>query len=213
MEKKSGRKYPRIRVDFTVEVREGAQSARMRALTMGGGGLFLATSEPPTCGTELSLFFRPARHLPVLEAKSRVCYVVPDKGAAVQFTEISAENHRLILRLLHRRTGDKRKYPRAALAAQVQYKETTSLALARDVSAGGMFIETKSPLPPGSRINLRFNLDASDPVVLTVAEVTYGIAQLGMGVQFVNLSPQDKLRIESYITTPAAPASATPQTK
>jgi len=36
-----------------------------------------------------------------------------------------------------------------------------------------MFIETERPLPVGTRVNLRFNLDYRGSIIVAMAEVTY----------------------------------------
>lgn len=194
------RKYPRVGVSFPVEYTVGGQTYRGRAVSLGGGGLFLAVQGPLVPGTQISLRFRPAKHLPFIAAKAKVCYQVPGRGVGVEFTEISPENRRTFLRLILRRQGDKRKYPRAPLAAQIESQGSVSLALSRNVSPGGMFIETTQPLSVGSRINLRFNLDDGGPIVVARAEVTYLVANLGMGVQFINLPPTALKRIETHVS-------------
>jgi c-di-GMP-binding flagellar brake protein YcgR len=162
-------------------------------------------------GLELSLRFRPARHLPFIEAKARICYVVPGKGSGVEFTEITPEQHHLILRLIHHKTANRRRFPRVQLATQIYTKEEMSLAFSRDISLGGMFIETREPGPIGSEIDLRFHLDDGGPVVIAQAEVKYHVAKLGMGVSFIDMAPSDRKRIEAYIAKkPALPEPAAP---
>jgi c-di-GMP-binding flagellar brake protein YcgR len=195
------RKYPRIPADFTVQFNLDGKAYRERASAVGGGGLFLSVKQKPPLelGTELSVQFRPAKHLPMMEAKSRVCYVVPGEGAAVEFIEIDAENRRLLLQYIHNRTGNRRKYPRASLATQIQCEESMSLAFSRDISLGGLFIETDQPMPVGSRINLRFNLEENDPIIVTSAEVTYQVGRMGVGVQFIDISQENLKRIGDYV--------------
>jgi c-di-GMP-binding flagellar brake protein YcgR len=125
--------------------------------------------------------------------------VVPGEGAAVEFIKIDPENRRLLLQYIHNRTGNRRKYPRASLATQIQCEESMSLAFARDISLGGLFIETDQPMPVGSRITLRFNLDENDPIIVTSAEVTYQVGRMGVGVQFIDLSPEYQSRIGNYV--------------
>ncbi len=187
----------------------GEETFRTQASTLGGGGIFFGVQAPPAPGSEFIVRFRPAKHLPVIQAKVKVCYHVQGKGVAVEFTDISPQHRQLILRLIHHKSADKRKLPRAPLAAQIECQQCLSLAFARDVSIGGMFIDTKKPLPVGSRLNLRFNLDDGGPIVVTVAEVVYEVEKLGMGIQFSELAVPDRKRIEGYIkkfqgTVPAA---------
>lgn len=201
MAQKYTRKYPRIAADFTVQFLLGGKTYRERASAVGGGGLFLSLKQHPPLemGTEIKVQFRPAKHLPIMEANSKVCYVVPGEGAAVEFIEIDPEHRRMLLQYIHNRTGNRRKHPRAALATQIQCEETMSLAFARDISLGGMFIETDQPMPVGSRITLRFNLEENDPIMVTSAEVTYQVGRMGVGVHFIDVSPEDLKRIGNYV--------------
>jgi hypothetical protein len=205
---KNLRRSPRVSVSFPVEYTAGNMTCRLRAGTLSGGGLFLTGPQELAPGTEIALRFRPARHLPLIEAKARVCYQVPGRGAAVAFEEISAEHRHLLLRLIHHKTGNKRAFPRAPLATQIECEECMSLAFSRDVSLGGMFIETTRPMPVGSRLSLRFNLDDNGPIIVAAAEVAYQVVKLGMAVQFVELAPEDRQRLEAYVARAEAPATA-----
>ncbi len=165
-------------------------------------GYSSGSRHPFPVGTEIALRFRPAKHLPVIETKAKVCYQVPGQGAAIEFTDIDPQRRNQLLRLIHHKTADRRKYARAPLATQIQCQECMTLAFSRDVSPGGMFIYTKEPLPVGSRVNLRFNLDDGGPVVVSVAEFTYDVAKLGMGIQFIDIRAADRNRLEAYVFRP-----------
>lgn len=201
LDRKYFRKYPRIPIDFSVQFNLDGVDHRERASALGGGGLFLNFKGlvALNMGTEITVHFRPAKHFPLIEAKSRVCYVVPGQGVAIEFTEINAEHQRLILQFIHNKIGKRRKHPRASFATQIECKECMTLAFARDISVGGMFVETDQPMPVGSRLNLRFNLEDQAPITVAAAEVTYQVGKMGVGVQFVDVAPEDLKRIESYV--------------
>jgi c-di-GMP-binding flagellar brake protein YcgR len=196
------RKYPRIPAEFSVQILLNDRTYRERASAVGGGGLFLSVKEisAPLVGTELMVQFRPAKHLPIIKSKAKVCYSVEGEGIAVEFLEIDPEHRRLLLQFIHNKTGNRRKHPRAHLATQIQCEEAMSLAFARDISVGGMFIETNNPMPVGSRLTLRFNLENNDPIVEAAAEVTYQVGRMGVGVQFIELTSDDLTRIDNYVT-------------
>lgn len=206
--------YPRVGVDLPVELSYAGKTLRERATTLGGRGMFLAFTSPLPLGCEIDLRFRPAKHLPVLQTKAKVLYQIPQKGTGVQFTEIDAQDRQMLLRLIHHRLADRRKYPRAPLATRVLCNESMSLAFSRDVSLGGMFVGTSQPVPVGSELRLRFHLEDGGPVIVADGEVAYQVEKLGMGVRFNDLSPDDRNRIEAYVgksavvTDPAAPLSA-----
>lgn len=201
LKKPDVRKYPRIPARFPVEYKLGETTVRSRASTLGGGGMFIEDRGTLPRGAEISLRFRPARHLPYLEAKGRVCYVLPERGSGVEFTEISREHHQLILRLIHHKTANRRESPRVPLATQIHIQDSMALAFSRDVSVGGLFVETKVIYEIGTRMDLRFHLNDGGPVVIARGEVRYIVPKMGMGVQFVDLSRNDRKRIEELVAT------------
>jgi PilZ domain len=196
--RKEHRKFPRVPVRFTVECRLGERNFRARAAILGGGGIFLEMPEAPEPGVEVSLCFRPAKHLPFIKAKAKVCYHVPGQGVAFEFSEITPEDRHLILRLVEHKKGDRRNFPRVRLATQVECEAAMILTFSRDVSVGGMFVETNTPLPTGSILTLRFNLNNQASVVAK-GVVTYQVRKFGMGVHFLDLSPEDRKIIEEYV--------------
>ncbi len=198
MARKEHRTFPRIPARFPVECCMGEKSLRARAAILGGGGILVEMQDALEPGTEVSLRFRPARHLPLINAKAKVKYRLPGQGVAFEFTEITPGDRELILRLVEHKKGDRRKYPRARLATQVECEAAMLLTYSRDVSVGGMFIETKAPLPVGSVLTLRFILDDQTSVAAK-GVVTYQIRKFGMGVQFLELSPAGRKSIEDFV--------------
>jgi c-di-GMP-binding flagellar brake protein YcgR len=147
----------------------------------------------------------------VVEAKARVCYLVPGRGIGVEFTDIQSQHRRHILRLIHHRNARQRHFPRVLLATQVEHAEGSLIGFSRDLSTGGMFVETNQLLDPGQRLNLRFHLDNEEAIVKTEAEVLYQIPRVGIGLQFTEVSPEDYERIREYVTR--RDASAAPSGK
>ena len=185
-------------VRFPVECRVGDNTLRARAAILGGGGIFVELKDAPEVGAEVTLRFRPARHLPYIKAKAKVRYHLPGQGVAFEFTEITPDDQERILRLIEHKKGDRRKYPRVRLATQVECEAAMILTFSRDVSVGGMFVETNTPLPTGAILTLRFNLDNQTSIVAK-GVVTYQIKKFGMGVHFLDLTPEDRRSLEGYV--------------
>ena len=102
---------------------------------------------------------------------------------------------------------EKRQDPRTFIKIKIDY-ETDGAYLydySRDLSEGGIFIQTSKPLKLGERIILRFIL----PEVLEKVETTGEVAWVnlpgtegltpGMGVRFVDLTPAKIAMIEDVI--------------
>ncbi len=58
-----------------------------------------------------------------------------------------------------------------------------------DVSAQGMFINTSRTFPEGAVLSLQFRLELSGAEVCTRSEVRYCLPGVGVGVEFVGISP------------------------
>jgi len=193
------RRYPRIPVRVAVDYTAGEESARCYAGTLSGGGLFLTSVVGFEPGKAITVRFRPAKHLPIIQAKASVRYVMADRGTAVEFAEISHEDRHRILRLIHQKTGDRRLNPRAPLATQLECNGCMTLAFSRDIGISGMFIETTAPLSVGASITVRFNLDQKASVVTATAQVVYQVEKMGMGICFTEIEPQDRDAIGAYL--------------
>jgi c-di-GMP-binding flagellar brake protein YcgR len=204
------RQYPRLSVNMTIDYSVGEKSFRGAIKILSGGGLYLTSIEGLEAGKEISLRFRPARHLRVINAKAKILYVLPKPGAGLEFTEITDEDRNTVLRLIHQKTRDRRLNPRAPLATQVQCDQCMSLAFSRDISLGGMFIETDELLPVGSALTVRFNLEQREKVVSASAKVTYQIEKMGMGVVFTEIGQEDSDAIRHYLESQRAVSGTDP---
>jgi c-di-GMP-binding flagellar brake protein YcgR len=193
------RKYPRVPVDLPAVYTLHARTKRARILTLGGGGIFLADPEPINVGTRLTIRFRPAKHFPPLEVAAEVRYQVPGKGMGIEFLEIDSAYRQKLMRFIIHQMGETRQFSRARLAAQVEHEGGTQIGFSRNISLGGMFIETKEPVATGTYLKMRFNLDDDGPTIIVEGEVRYAVEKIGMGVRFLDLSHADQKRIDGYL--------------
>ncbi len=68
-----------------------------------------------------------------------------------------------------------------------------------DLSVDGVFVDTRTVLPPGVVANLRFTLNGVE--IRTIAEVRYSMAGMGMGLRFLDLADADRQAIATYVAT------------
>jgi PilZ domain len=68
-----------------------------------------------------------------------------------------------------------------------------------DVSPQGMFISTSHRFPEGAVFNLKFRLALTGAEIQTRCEVRYCLPGVGVGVEFVGISPEDVSKIEREI--------------
>jgi PilZ domain len=68
-----------------------------------------------------------------------------------------------------------------------------------DISTRGMFINTSRPFPEGAVLNVRFRLAISGEQFQVRCEVRYCLPGVGVGVEFIGISPEAVRAIENEI--------------
>jgi hypothetical protein len=68
-----------------------------------------------------------------------------------------------------------------------------------DLSPHGMFVSTAKEFPEGAILKLRFRLSRSGIMVKTRCEVRYCLKDVGLGVEFLEISPEFVQAIENEI--------------
>ncbi len=103
---------------------------------------------------------------------------------------------------------DKRRFKRVKHVFRVDYSTPEALfnEFADDISEGGLFIKTKTPLPIGSEIILEFVLPLLEEPIRVRGRVEWHTELPwvrkripGMGVSFQDLSPADKEKINEVV--------------
>lgn len=74
-----------------------------------------------------------------------------------------------------------------------------------DISTRGMFINTNRVFPEGAVLKVAFRLAATGTRVQTRAEVRYCLPGVGVGVEFVEISPEAVDAIQREIETTREP--------
>lgn len=101
-----------------------------------------------------------------------------------------------------RRRIDRRKHPRYPVSgggAEIRQQGVDSRIWARltDISRGGCYLETMSPLPVLTYVNLTLTLDEQH--LQTKGQVVVAHPHFGMGVQFLDLSDKDRPVLEAWL--------------
>ena len=102
------RRYPRIGLPRGMFIAWQGPGARLvsRVATLGLGGLYINTPDPPPAGDLVRVFFE----VPGGEVRARAVVRVsePGKGMGIEFTAMSSEARGRIHQLLLRLLGDRR---------------------------------------------------------------------------------------------------------
>ena len=111
-----------------------------------------------------------------------------------------------------RRRIDRRKharYPVSGGGAEIRQQGVDSRIWARltDISLGGCYLETMSPLPVLTYVNLGLILEEQH--LNAKGQVVVAHPNFGMGIQFIDMSAADRKMLESWLAT-LAPKVVTP---
>ena len=108
------------------------------------------------------------------------------------------ESQQLLELLQNWQEDERRKTPRKPFSLSVQYATEHEILtdFPRDVSSGGMFIETSAPLSVGQQITLTFSPPNQKEPIRVTAEVAW-TGPGGVGVRFTSSSKDLEKMIES----------------
>ena len=95
---------------------------------------------------------------------------------------------------------ERRRNDRSRLIVDVYFdgKDATGLASTKDISVGGLYMNTQANLPEGSVLLVRIPFGEGKQVVAN-AEVVYSNNGLGVGLRFQGLSDDDRALIEREV--------------
>lgn len=88
------------------------------------------------------------------------------------------------------------KRDRTALEVRCESFGIDEIFVSRDVSTGGLFLNTPEPLVPGSQVELSFRVTPEGPQIECSGRVVYALAGIGMGIQFVDPKGEIKLALD-----------------
>ena len=90
---------------------------------------------------------------------------------------------------------ERRRYERSRLIIDVFFNgdDLTGIAGTKDISAGGLYMNTQAEIPEGAVLTLRIPLEGHD--IVCNGEVVYSNPGVGVGVTFQGLSDEDREHI------------------
>jgi uncharacterized protein (TIGR02266 family) len=96
----------------------------------------------------------------------------------------------------NRRTG-----PRVVLGIPIAYRfgNTIAAAVTLNISRGGVAVRTTNPLDAGVTVKARFRMPMGKKDVDVDSKVAWSNKRVGMGLEFLNLRPEDQQAIAEYV--------------
>jgi uncharacterized protein (TIGR02266 family) len=103
---------------------------------------------------------------------------------------------------------EKRVHPRAPIITKVEVKHKGHgfLAVTEDISSGGMRIATANPPAVGDTLELTFALGDTQREIRVKAVVRHVIKNSAMGVQFVDVAPDDLANLRDFLRNASSAA-------
>ena len=94
---------------------------------------------------------------------------------------------------------ERRRHERSRLIIDVFFNgdDLTGIASTKDISPGGLYMNTQAEIPEGSVLMLRIPLEGHD--LICNGEVVYSNPGRGVGVTFQGLSEEDRAQLESAL--------------
>src|SRR5690242_5736420 len=191
------RRVPRIPFKATSVVTEAGSAQIVVAQTteLSRFGCFVQTAKPHPKGTRV--------HIEIAEAGTTfvasgvVAYATSD-GMGVVFSMVEPGHYEILAKWLSRTP---RRSDRYSFAATAEVRDLGSrneqVAITRDLSMGGCFVKTTSPLPKGSRILLRIEHGGTE--FMATGRVTDNVSAIGMGVEFIEMTAKDRAILEKWL--------------
>jgi PilZ domain len=98
---------------------------------------------------------------------------------------------------------ERRLFDRSRLIVDVFFdgRDATGVASTKDISLGGLYMNTQATLPEGALLTLRIPLSGDQQVVVN-AEVVYSNPGRGVGVRFHGLKEEDRELMQRELPTP-----------
>jgi hypothetical protein len=98
---------------------------------------------------------------------------------------------------------ERREHDRSRLIVDVYFNgaDATGVASTKDISLGGLYMNTQALLPEGAVLLVRIPLSSGEQVVVN-AEVIYSNPGHGVGVRFQGLTEKDRALMERDLPRP-----------
>jgi hypothetical protein len=101
----------------------------------------------------------------------------------------------------HKTGIERRLYRRVGLVTEVrcEHEGKEEILLTRDISEGGIFVASDKPFPLGTEVKILLHLSAAGPGLGLTGLVVYIVPDLGMGIEFANLSGEARNVLREFV--------------
>jgi uncharacterized protein (TIGR02266 family) len=194
-----------------VEISKDIQGKKLVIQTLGPGDIF----------GEMSFIDGEPRSTTATALEDSVLELLDKDFLDSEFNQISSDFRTVIRALVIRLRettqklssvpGARRTEDRTSAKIRVTFKSASDFfrAYIGNLATGGLFIKTSQTVPVGAILNLEFNLPGSDHLIQVKGKVIWLRSEEesderkppGLGIQFVEMSPEDIKLLKNYIST------------
>ena len=194
-----------------VEISKMIQGRKFVVEILGPGDIF----------GEMSYIDHAPRSATAIALENTVLELVDKDFLDREFNQIASDFRQIICDLVRRLRkttqnlgySPKRKEERARARTRIRISFKTASDFFRayigNLSGGGLFIKTTKSLQVGTLSDLEFTLPDSNQVIRTTGKVAWARSKdmstekmpPGMGIQFIDMNPEDKRLLENYIAS------------
>jgi uncharacterized protein (TIGR02266 family) len=217
------RRYARIDTRLDVNLEHGLRNIRLQTHDLSLGGMFVACDLPVEVGSVLRFELRVPGGLPAVKGTAKAVHLAEKvsqgqrKGVGVSFDQLGLENKGIIRNYMAKRvTGEirhaadePRKHARLMRRIKLRFQAATGFGTtdARDISGGGVFMQSRQPPPLGSKVELGL----IDPATLKTLELTGKVVRLiqanpefphsvpGVGLAFEGIGQLKQEQLDDFL--------------
>ncbi len=218
------RKDERIRAEIRVKFKTPKDFFKKYTEDISKGGIFVKAANPLPQGTRVKVILMvPGEDN--IELSGRVVYILEEDeatrigrspGMGVEFSDIDSDTEEKLNKIIERIKKkiaidfeEKRSDERVLTEIKLKVKSTDGFVqkYAEDISKGGIFIKTDKPLPFDAKVKILLELPDSEEIeldgrvvyILSEEEAKAMMRSPGMGIQFVDVSPEVRKKLEDLI--------------
>lgn len=218
------RESERFRAEIRVKFKTPKDFLKKYTEDISKGGIFIKAINPLPINTKVRVLLD-ITDPDGIELTGRVVYVLSEDeakktgrnpGMGVEFSQIDSEIGKKLEGIIERIRNkitlnfeEKRRDERVQAEVKLRFKTDNGFIqrYTEDISKGGVFIKTDKPLPFDTRVKVLFELPDSRQIEL-IGKVVYVLNEKdarsmmrspGMGIQFIDVQPEVKKKIEEFI--------------
>jgi uncharacterized protein (TIGR02266 family) len=217
------RRYARIDTRLEANLEHGLRNLKLQTHDLSLGGIFVACDLPVEIGTVLRFELRVPGGLPAVKGTAKAVHMAEKisqgqrKGVGVSFEQLGVENKGIIRNYMVKRvTGEirhaadePRKHARLMRRIKLRFQAETGFGTtdARDISGGGVFMQSRQPPPLGSVVELGLidpatlkTLELSGKVVRVIqANPKFPYSVPGVGLTFEGIGHLKQEQLDEFL--------------